>query len=358
MSTDDSHRPARLFISYSRDDAGFLTHLLGHLSELIQERLVEVWHDRLIEPGEEWAAELHRELDRADLFVMLASPSFNSSAYIQDVELARAIELHEQGQLLVIPIVVRPIAEPLEELAYGHLQALPVARRLRAISEWEDPDLAWRLILGSIRAVVGHRQSPTAANLAAWELSTSLAMLFVDTMRLAVVIYGSRTRVVNQHRLDEFFAIADNQSGVVELHLAGHYLGSSERSAAAGIQSNLAKVLLALRYRPRAHPGQSILDNLSTVAHRLDRLLQLVGPKEYAQVKHEVAPGLVKLHLGPLSSIDSVAASRFSAQQTFLDASSPLRSVAQDFDQVLAVPYFLIDAVLLESRATDPGHID
>jgi hypothetical protein len=94
----------KLFISYSRDDLKFRSALEMHLAHLVGVGLVELWHDSMIEPGEEWEPKISANLEAAQVFLLLVSPSFNASRYIQGKELTRAMERHKTREAVIVPI--------------------------------------------------------------------------------------------------------------------------------------------------------------------------------------------------------------------------------------------------------------
>jgi len=58
--------------------------------------------------GQEWAPEIIRQLDEADIILLLITSSFFGSEFIGRVELARALERHHRDEAIVIPVVLKP----------------------------------------------------------------------------------------------------------------------------------------------------------------------------------------------------------------------------------------------------------
>ena len=149
MSTTN-HEPVKLFISYSHKDERFREQLQEHLVALKRQGLVEAWHDRRIAPGQEWKGAINENLEAAGIILLLISPSFIASPYCYDIEMTRALEKHEQGQALVIPVIVRPA--DWEWAPFGKLQALP--KEAKPVRRWGDRDEAWRNVVQGIRKAV------------------------------------------------------------------------------------------------------------------------------------------------------------------------------------------------------------
>lgn len=98
---------AKLVFSYSHVDETLRNELEKHLSPLRRQGLIEAWHDRRIVAGQEFDKEIGRHFEEADLVLLLVSPDFINSDYCYDVEMTRAVERHNIGQAIVIPVILR-----------------------------------------------------------------------------------------------------------------------------------------------------------------------------------------------------------------------------------------------------------
>ncbi len=99
-----------IFISYSHKDEKWKNHLMSHLSIFKQQKLLEVWEDRRINPGEDWAWEIRKALSRAKVAVLLISANFLDSNSILHEEVPALLEKRRKEGLEVIPIIVKPCA--------------------------------------------------------------------------------------------------------------------------------------------------------------------------------------------------------------------------------------------------------
>jgi hypothetical protein len=124
----------RLFISYSRRDQELRAELDKHLVPMERRGIIDVWHDRLIDPGQEWDREIKRNLEEADIILLLVSADFMVSDYAWS-EMERALARHEAGEARVIPVILHPCEWKLAPFA--KIQALP--RNAKAVSTWADP---------------------------------------------------------------------------------------------------------------------------------------------------------------------------------------------------------------------------
>ena len=140
-------KPLRAFISYSHKDEKFREQFETHLMVLQRQGMIESWDDRLVGAGRDWKCEISRYLDQAALIIILISPDFVASTYCYDIEMARAIERHEEGTALVIPVIVRDV--DWSDTPFARLQVLP--RGGKAVKQWSDRDSAWKNVIKGIK---------------------------------------------------------------------------------------------------------------------------------------------------------------------------------------------------------------
>lgn len=143
-------RAVTVFVSYSREDEPLRVELEKHLSSLRRSHAIADWYDRKIDAGTEWAKEIDRRLQSADVILLLISPAFIHSEYCSGMELTQAMARHEAGQACVIPIILRPA--DWENEPFAKLQAYP--DHAKPVTKWEDRDEAFVTIVRGIRAAV------------------------------------------------------------------------------------------------------------------------------------------------------------------------------------------------------------
>lgn len=153
----------RLFISYSRRDQELRTALDKQLSPLRRAKLIDVWHDRQIDPGQEWDREIKRNLEAADIILLLISADFMDSEYAWSEEMDRAMARHKAGEARVIPVILHPCEWELAPFA--KIQALP--RDAKAVSTWANQAEALADVARGVRIVaeaIAHhpRERPVA----------------------------------------------------------------------------------------------------------------------------------------------------------------------------------------------------
>lgn len=143
-------RAASVFVSYARKDEQLRDKLFDHLGGLRSGGYISQWSDGQIVPGQEWAPEIIRRLDEADIILLLVTASFLGSDYIGRVELVRALERHRRGEAIVIPVILRPA--DWQTAGLEGLQALP--KDGKAVSTWSDQDTAFLDIAQGLRRTV------------------------------------------------------------------------------------------------------------------------------------------------------------------------------------------------------------
>src|SRR2546429_9897635 len=135
------HMPIKIFCCYAHEDEALLNKLKAHLKPLQRQGLIDVWHDRDIGAGAEWEQEIKDQLNAAQIILLLVSPDFMDSDYCYGIEMQRAIERHEQGEAIVIPVILRPVY--FEGTHFSKLQALPTDAKAVVSSSWQYQDEAY-----------------------------------------------------------------------------------------------------------------------------------------------------------------------------------------------------------------------
>jgi hypothetical protein len=143
-------RCAKIFCSYAHEDEKYRAELETHLALLVRDRTVDVWHDRQIIPGQDWAREIDENLDHASIVLLLISADFLASQYCYGIEMARAIERARAGAACVVPILVRKC--DLQGVPFAGFQWLPT--NSKPVKNWSDRDSAWTDVAQGIRKVV------------------------------------------------------------------------------------------------------------------------------------------------------------------------------------------------------------
>ena len=142
---------AKLFFSYSHKDEVLRDKLQTHLESLRRSGAIETWHDRMIRAGDEFDGAIDRNMEDADVILLLVSSDFLASSYCFDVEVKRAMERHEAGTARVIPVILRP-CDWQEDMPFRKLLAAP--KDGRPITKWPNEDEAFLDVVRQIRAAL------------------------------------------------------------------------------------------------------------------------------------------------------------------------------------------------------------
>jgi hypothetical protein len=121
---DDMNSPLKVFISYSHKDEEFKDELVTMLAGLQRQGIIDPWQDRRIEEGDQWHQSIQDAMNDCDLAILLVSPDFIASRFIQDEELPRLLQRRRAHGLRVVPIIVRPCKWQSEPALNG-IQGLP-----------------------------------------------------------------------------------------------------------------------------------------------------------------------------------------------------------------------------------------
>jgi TIR domain len=145
----EAQKNIEVFCCYARKDQSLLHELKKHLMPLLREGSITFWADTDINAGAEWEKEIHLHLNAASIILLLVSPDFIASTYCYSIEMQRAMERHEHGEALVIPIILRPA--DWQKTPFGKLQVLPNNAKSVANRDRYVQDKAFLTIVEGIR---------------------------------------------------------------------------------------------------------------------------------------------------------------------------------------------------------------
>jgi TIR domain len=140
------------FISYAHEDDHLRQEFDKHLSLLKWQLVANVWHDRKINAGADWVDEINTHMESAQVILLLISPDFMASEYCYGVQMKRAMERHQAGITLVIPVILRPV--DWEGSPFSHLKVLPTNAAPIVSSKWHSQDEAFLNVVQSLRSAI------------------------------------------------------------------------------------------------------------------------------------------------------------------------------------------------------------
>lgn len=139
-----------VFVSYSHKDESYKDQLIVHLNGLVRNDIIKLWDDRQILIGQDWDASIKKKLDESDLVLFLISADFLSSSYIHDVEIKNTLVRHSNGEILFVPIFLRPC--DFESSIFSTYQGVP--RDARFVSTHSDIDMAFLEVVKELKQLI------------------------------------------------------------------------------------------------------------------------------------------------------------------------------------------------------------
>jgi hypothetical protein len=200
---------ASVFFSYSHADEGLRDQLEKQLSLLKRQGIIDVWHDRRISAGEDFAEQIDQHVESDDIILLLISSDFLDSDYCYEKEMMRAIERHHAGEAIVIPVILR--ACDWHGAPFGKLNASPPDGR--PVTQYPDRDQALLEVAKAVRAAaekLGKKSAP--ARRAATSVPTPAASAAVPTIQRSSNLrvakqFGERDKDVFKVESFEFMAM-------------------------------------------------------------------------------------------------------------------------------------------------------
>ncbi|HAU5564081.1 TPA: toll/interleukin-1 receptor domain-containing protein [Serratia fonticola] len=151
---------ANLVFSYSHADEDLRNELEKHLMPFRRLGKINTWHDRRIEPGQEFGAEIDKYFAEADVVLLLISSDFIFSDYCYDVEMKNALKRHERGEAVVIPVILRDCIW--HQLPFGKLLAATVDGK--PVTKFSTLDEGFTQVAAAVGKVIDQINAKNAAS--------------------------------------------------------------------------------------------------------------------------------------------------------------------------------------------------
>ncbi len=150
------------FISYTHSDEALKDEFLKHLAPLKREGLIQVWHDRMLNPGDHLNQKIQAELASSDLIVLLVSAGFLNSEYCFEEEMQRAFARQREGKAKVVALILKPCQWQNVPVGDGMTLSsfLVVPRDGKPATKWADLDDALDDAAGAIRRLILSQNRP------------------------------------------------------------------------------------------------------------------------------------------------------------------------------------------------------
>lgn len=122
----------------------------AHLTALRREGTIQTWYDREILPGGEIDTAIMQNLENSDIFLPIVSADFIASDYCYELEMQEAVERHQSGKMIIVPVIAEPC--DWQSTCLKKFKGLP--KDGKPISEWKNQNSAYLDIVMGIRSLV------------------------------------------------------------------------------------------------------------------------------------------------------------------------------------------------------------
>ena len=177
FSSEEDKPPKKVFVSYAHADIGYKEELMKYLIGMRRDKLIEVWEDGRLNPGDQWGDKIRAQLEQSEWVILLISQQFINSSYIYETELKIALENMENKRARIIPIIIEdcdwsslPLSfkdirkvieyhqstELNEPQNLSSIEAMPKNQKsqLVPINEWDLPNKAWMEVVRQLRGLI------------------------------------------------------------------------------------------------------------------------------------------------------------------------------------------------------------
>ena len=140
--------PIDLFIAYAQADADLLKRLRIQLRAVERIGLVDAWHDGEIEAGSNREEAILKAMKEAEIILLLVSADFIASEFSYEKEVKEAMKLHELGQAVVIPVILKECSW--QYTPFAKLQVLPQNAIPITNEHWKTTDRAFQQVITEV----------------------------------------------------------------------------------------------------------------------------------------------------------------------------------------------------------------
>ncbi|HBM1137011.1 toll/interleukin-1 receptor domain-containing protein [Acinetobacter baumannii] len=141
----------KIFISYCHEDENYKNDLLKYIKPVIDSQTdVELWHDRLMQTGQELSATINNELEEMSLMICLISADYLGSKFCIQTELKAALEQRKINKNNIFPIILRKCGW--KHTVFSDLLCQP--QDGKPVKEWEDKDDVYTEIADALADVI------------------------------------------------------------------------------------------------------------------------------------------------------------------------------------------------------------
>ena len=141
----------KIFVSYSHKDSKWLKEFQTHIKPLVHEYGFKIWDDTKIKVGKEWLEEIERALATAKVAILLVTPDFLASDFINDRELPPLFDAAKKEGLIIFWIPITYSNYKTNKIIEKYLSAHPPDKPLDDLGSKSKRNKAWVSICEKIK---------------------------------------------------------------------------------------------------------------------------------------------------------------------------------------------------------------
>jgi WD40 repeat protein len=230
-----------IFVSYSHRDRDWLEHLQIFLKPYTRQNL-KVWADPYIEVGGQWRRDIAAALLRSCVGVLLVSPHFLASDFIESEELPLLLEGAEAGSIILVVVPVSASnyeATPLTKYQFAHPPERPLDSMRKAQRNAALVEITKKIVAAAHKAPVVDAAPPPAAR--------TLELAPVAATEAIGALHGVPAQRPNYLRRQEFLDQL-KQAVLGEAEQAVGITGATPQGARVGLHGmgGIGKTTLAI----------------------------------------------------------------------------------------------------------------
>lgn len=298
---------------------------------------------------------------------MLISADFLASDFIATDELPPLLKAAEEDGAVILPLILSHSrflqTDILSQFQTVNNPSQPLIGLSKVMQEKLWLQLAEAIETSVQQDGVGRDRVRDRSTIASQALSQTMAMVFVDIIRLLYVAFGDVIRNANIDRYSEFISVLERHFQDLDARMAGFSpeLDAELRERVYQLRSNLSFMSERLKPPPNVY-GDNIeyFANMEKIGNRLHDFCLSVSGEQYSHVVENVQARIEQALMQDQStlssmSLDDVCLLRFNIQDQLLEESrksgdATIFTIADDMDQGFATKYFVIDYVLLRRK--------
>jgi len=150
----------KAFISYSHQDEAMLEIFHKHLAQLKRDNLITTWTDQEIAAGSRLDSAISNALSSSTLFLALLSHEYISSRYCYETEFQKALEMEQQGEIIIAPIIL----EPCDWLNTPFKDFMALPKDGKPINTWENKNTAFLDVVQGVRKLIQYGKETTKSS--------------------------------------------------------------------------------------------------------------------------------------------------------------------------------------------------